>query len=278
MLVRNPCRGEYLILDKSLRHLINHLIYPVPEKGLGGLGIHLTPTLEGNILIGPSAEYIEDKEDTETTKNGIDWLINDAKTFLPGLPKDACIQSYAGIRSKLVGSGSDKPGDFIIEEDKDVKGFINLMGIESPGLSASPAIAKMVVDIIKESQDLKEKVDFKPRRLRRRFDALDTREKAELIQENPNHGHVICRCEKVTEQEIIDALQNPLGVRTISGIKYRSRATMGRCQGGFCKPRIIGIMKEKCKMDENEIMLRGTGSQLFIGKTKDLRRHDKKEG
>jgi glycerol-3-phosphate dehydrogenase len=272
-----PCRGEYLILDKSLNYLINHLIYPVPEKDSGGLGIHLTPTLDGNILIGPSAEYIEDKEDTRTTKNGIDWLISDAKSFLPNMPRDACIQSYAGIRCKLVGPESEKSGDFIIEEDKNVKGFINLMGIESPGLSASPAIAGMVVDLIQNSEDLKVKKDFKHRVFRKRFDTLVLEEKGKLIEGNPSHGHMICRCEKVTKQEIMEALENPLGIRTLSGIKYRSRAMMGRCQGGFCKPKIIKIIEEQYQMDEKDITLHGEGSNLFIGKTKDLRRHDKKE-
>ncbi len=272
-----PCRGEYLILDKNLSYLINHLIYPVPERGTGGLGIHLTPTLEGNILIGPSAGYLEEKDDTSTTKDGIDWLLKDAKSFLHDLLKDACIQSFAGVRCKLVGPDSEKPGDFVIEEDENIHGFIDLMGIESPGLSASPAIAEMVVGIINKSEELKVKDDFRPSKLKKRFDTLDLEEKTRLIEANPNHGHMLCRCEKVTKQEIMDALDNPLGVRTLAGIKYRSRAMMGRCQGGFCKPRIIKIMEEQCQMNVEDITLRGEGSHLFIGKTKDLRRHDKKE-
>lgn len=272
-----PCRGEYLILDKSLKHLINHLIYPPPQIGSGGLGIHLTPTLEGNILIGPSAEYIEEREDTRTTKAGMDRLLSDAASILKKLPKDAHIQSYAGIRCKLVPKNSKVTGDFVIEEDEKIKGFINLMGIESPGLSAAPAIAKMVVNIIQETEPLSLKRDFKNRRERKRFDKMSWEEKAKLIKKSPNQGHLICRCEKVTKQEIIDALENPLEVRTLSGIKYRSRATMGRCQGGFCKPRIIKIMEELYHPKVRDITLRGKDSFLFMGNTKDLRKHDKKE-
>lgn len=273
-----PCRGEYLILDKSLSHLISHMIYPIPEKGSGGLGIHLTPTSEGNILIGPSAEYIEDKEDSGTTQDRMNQLLKEAKDFLGQIPENAFIQSYAGIRSKLVGECADELGDFVIEEDDKVNGFINLMGIESPGLTASPAIARMVVNLIQEHEKLLPKKDFKTRIAKIRFDRLSLQEKAKLIEKNPNHGHVICRCEKVTEQEIIDALSNPLEVRTLSGIKYRCRATMGRCQGGFCKPKIIKIIKELYQPDLKEITQKGKGSFLFVGKTKDLRRHDKKEG
>lgn len=272
-----PCKGEYIVLDKSYAHLVNHLVYPPPENGSGGLGIHLTPTLEGNILIGPSAEYIDDKENTSTTRGKLDELLSGAGSFLRYMPKDACIQSYAGIRCKLVGEDTDKPGDFIIEEDETIPGFINLMGIESPGLSASPAIARMVVDLIKGSEELGLKKNFLPRKSKKRFHALDLKAKARLIQENPNHGHLICRCENVTEQEIMDALSNPLGARTLSSIKYRCRATMGRCQGGFCKPRIIKLMEELYHPDVEDITLLGKGSHLFIGRTKDLRRHEEKE-
>ncbi len=272
-----PSKGEYLILDKSFKHLINHMIYPPPENVSGGLGIHLTPTIEGNILIGPSAEYIEDKEDTSTTKNGMNKLLEGAKSFLGDALKNACIQSYAGIRCKLVDKDVKESGDFVVEEDQNIKCFINLMGIESPGLCSSPALAKMVVDLIGKNEKLKLKQDFKISKAKIRFDHLDIDSKEKLIRENPNHGHLICRCEKVTKQEIIDALSNPLEVRTLAGIKYRSRATMGRCQGGFCKPRIVKIMEELYKPNLEDITLRGEGSFLFVGKTKDLRRNDKKE-
>jgi glycerol-3-phosphate dehydrogenase len=151
------------------------------------------------------------------------------------------------------------------------------MGIESPGLSASPAIAQKVVDIIKSKETLKPKDEFKTRRAERRFDRLDLKGKSARIESNPKHGHVICRCENVTEQEINNALVNSLGVKTLAGIKYRSRATMGRCQGGFCRARIIQIMEECNQMDAQDITFRGGDSRLFIGRTKDLRKHDSKK-
>jgi glycerol-3-phosphate dehydrogenase len=272
-----PCRGEYLILDKSYKTLINHLVYPPPEYGSGGLGIHLTPTLEGNILIGPSARFIAKKEDRQTTKEAMDLLLQGALGFLKELPKDAIIQSYAGIRCKLVPQGCETLGDFIIEEDPNVERFINLMGIESPGLSAAPAIAKMVLEIIGKKEELNDKEKFVKRTHGPRFHKLDMKGKEKLVESHPQHGHLICRCENVTEREILDALDNPLGVKTLAGMKYRSRATMGRCQGGFCRARIVRILEENFGADVGDISFRGKGSELFIGRTKDLRKHDREE-
>jgi glycerol-3-phosphate dehydrogenase len=272
-----PCRGEYLILDKSYSNLINHLIYPPPQNGSGGLGIHLTPTLEGNILVGPSARYVEDKEDKKTTKETMEKLLIDASSFLKKLPSDSTIQSYAGVRCKLIPYGCETSGDFLIQEDPKVERFINLMGIESPGLSAAPAIAKMVIGMINKKEDLKDKDDFITRTYRPRFNKLDLESKEKLIKSHQRHGHLICRCENVTEKEIMETLDNPLGIKTLAGVKYRSRATMGRCQGGFCRARIVRIMEERYDLGVDEITFRGSGSELFIGRTKDLRKHDKKE-
>ena len=151
------------------------------------------------------------------------------------------------------------------------------MGIESPGLSAAPAIARFAVDIIKGKEELKPKESFKTRTYNPRFHKMDLDGKSRSIESNPKHGHLICRCENVTEQEIIEALKNPLGVNTLAGVKYRSRATMGRCQGGFCRARIIRIMEDEFGIGVNEITLKGKGSYLFVGRTKDLRNHDRKE-
>jgi glycerol-3-phosphate dehydrogenase len=151
------------------------------------------------------------------------------------------------------------------------------MGIESPGLSAAPAISKFVVDIIKSKEDLKLKEKFVTRVYHPRFNTLTLDEKGRLIDSNPNHGHLVCRCENVTEQEIIEALENPLGVKTLAAVKYRSRATMGRCQGGFCRARIVRILEEQFNVNLEDITFRGKNSHLFIGRTKDLRKHDSKE-
>jgi glycerol-3-phosphate dehydrogenase len=181
-----PCRGEYLVLDKSYSYLINHLIYPPPENGSGGLGVHLTPTTEGNILIGPTAKYIDEKDDIRTTKEAMDKLITGAESFLKQLPKDVYIQSYAGVRCKLTPQGCETSGDFVIEEDDKVEGFINLMGIESPGLSASPAIAQKVVEIIKRKENLKPKESIITRAYQPRFHRQNLEGKDILIESNPN--------------------------------------------------------------------------------------------
>ncbi|ODS38410.1 MAG: FAD/NAD(P)-binding oxidoreductase [Candidatus Altiarchaeales archaeon WOR_SM1_86-2] len=258
-----PCRGEYFIMDKDKGNLINSMIYPVPPKDPGGLGVHLTSTIDHNILIGPSAEFIDEKDNTKTTTEIMDQLYGEARELIPEISNKDFITAFSGIRARLKESD-----DFVIEESRKVPGFINLMGIESPGLTAAPAIAKKVVEMLKEDTRLKPNPTFNPKRkCTIRFDELPDKEKSKRIEENPDHGEIVCRCENVTKQEIIDALNNPLGVRTVKGIKYRARAGMGRCQGGFCLPRIVEIMRED-GIKTDEVMLKGKGSYLFVGKTK----------
>ena len=262
-----PCRGEYHILDKRLSGLVNHLVYPVPPKGSGGKGIHFTPTIEGNILIGPSSEYVKDKEDARTTSRVAKKLYNEAKALLPKLPHKDFIANYAGLRSKLLGPRTPGFTDFVIEESPLIKRFINLIGIESPGLTAAPAIARMVVGIIDKEEGLKSNPAFSPKRIGiKRFDECSVNEKKKLIAKNPDYGKVICRCENVSKAELIQAINNPLGVKTLGGLKYRARVMMGRCQGGYCLPRIIDILKEL--YPEEDITLKGKGSELFFGQTR----------
>ncbi len=267
-----PCRGEYHILDKSKSSLVNHLLYPVPPKDLGGLGVHLTPTIDGNIMLGPSAEYIHEA-DVSNTSDVMDLLLREACEILPGISRKDFIRSFAGVRPKLIPAGSDKPADFIIEEDPEVVNFINLIGIESPGLTGAPAIAEKVVGMIKKIRDLEVNHVFNPhRKAPVRFSELPDHEKSGLIGKNPDYGQIVCRCETVTKQEISDALNNPLKVRSVDGIKRRCRAGMGRCQGGFCLPKIVEVMEEAYHPEIGEIRLNCAGSELFVGKTKDLRR------
>jgi glycerol-3-phosphate dehydrogenase len=267
-------RGEYHILDKSASNLINCMIYPIPPKKSGYLGVHLTPTIEGNMLIGPSMEYVEE-DDASTTKGVLENLIKEAREILPCLPNDLYIQTFAGLRSKLVAKGENRVSDFIIEESKEVENFINLIGIESPGLTCAPSIANMVVEMIKGKVDLKLKKNFNPiRKGITRFDELSNEKKSKMIKKNSNYGHMVCRCEHVTKHEVIEALENPLGVKNINAVKYRCRATMGRCQGGFCKPKIVKIMEELYNPSIDEITQKGKGSHLFVGRTKDLRRNE----
>ncbi len=264
-----PCRGEYFILDKRTSQYLNMPVYPVPRPGIGGLGVHLTPTMEGNILIGPSAEYIKTKNDYSATKNVMDKLFKEAKELLPPLSMKHIIRSYTGIRSKIVGPKTGGFGDFIIEESKVVPGLINLIGIESPGLTSSAPISRMVRDIIANKEDLISKNDFiAERKGIVQFRELPMEQKQALIKECPEYGEIVCRCESITKKEILDAVNNPLGVTTLAGIKYRARAMMGRCQGGYCLTRIVDILKNEKGLNPEEITLRGKNSKLFTGQVK----------
>lgn len=268
-----PCRGEYLILDKKCNKLIKSMIYPVPPKVAGVLGVHLTPTMDGNILIGPSAEFINEREDLRTTKEKIRQLMEGAKKLLPTIPLDKIIYAFSAVRSKITPPEEKASRDFIIQED--LRNFINLIGIESPGLTASPAIAKMIVHMIKKRKYIPEKTDFNP--IRRRtipFREASRTEQSSLIKGDPTYGEMVCRCEHVSKREIIDALDNPFSSKTINAVKFRTRAGMGRCHGGFCLPKIVEILKEEYKLPSEDINLKNLGSPLFVGATKDLRENE----
>ncbi|HEY9060694.1 MAG TPA: NAD(P)/FAD-dependent oxidoreductase [Pseudobacteroides sp.] len=264
-----PCRGQYYILDKRTSKYLSMPVYPVPRPGIGGLGVHLTPTIEGNILIGPSAEYIKTKCDYGVTKDVMNQLFKEAKELLPPISIRDTIRNYSGIRSKLVGPKVGGFGDFVIEESIIVPGLIQLIGIESPGLTSSIPISGMVRDIIGSKEDLIPKPEFiSERRGIVEFRQLDAAEKDRLVRECPEYGEIVCRCEHITKKEIMDAIENPLGVKTLAGIKYRARAMMGRCQGGYCLTRIVEILTREYGVPVEEIMLRGNESKLFTGRVK----------
>ena len=258
-----PCRGEYHVLDKNCSNLVSMLIYPVPPLESGGLGVHLTPTVHGNLMLGPSAEYISDKDDFSTSREIMEELIKEAKEMVPKIEKASVIRSFAGIRPKLVPKGKAF-ADFVIKEEEKVEKFINLVGIESPGLTAAPAIAKMVVELIKEKRELKRKKVFKARRKRpRRFYELNDAERKKLVNKDKRYAEIICRCELVTRKEIIDAWKNPLGARSLNSIKLRTRAGMGRCQGSFCLPRILEVLEEEFGFEALNLTLSCDDSRLF---------------
>ncbi len=263
-----PCRGEYHILDKRVGGLLNTLVYPVPPKDSGGLGVHLTPTVDSNIMLGPSADYINEVCDVCNTPDVMEQLYTEASKMLPSINRGDFIRSFSGIRPKLVAEGSGEAGDFVVREE--YEGFINLVGIESPGLTAAPAIAERVMEIIGGREDLKPRKDFNPiRKGPVRFSNLSFEEKASLIDADPGYGEIVCRCETVTKKEVIDALNNPLGARSMNSVKVRCRASMGRCQGGFCWPKIVELMEDA---EVRDIKLSCSGSEMFVGRTKDLRR------
>lgn len=266
-----PCRGEYLLLDKNCRGLINGMVYPVPPKIAGVLGVHLTPTVDGNLLIGPSEEFISEREDTSTTREKMLQLMSEAEELLPSIPFTSIINTFSGIRSKITPPEEKEARDFIIQED--LEGFINLIGMESPGLTASPAIAKLVVQMIMEKREMKAKKSFNPlRKSPVLFNGLQREKQSSYVKEDPAYGEIVCRCEHVTKGEILTALNNPFGVRTIAAVKYRTRAGMGRCNGGFCLPRIIEILEKEYRTPTKKMLLKNKDSPLFVGRTKDLRR------
>jgi glycerol-3-phosphate dehydrogenase len=265
-----PCRGEYLVLDKRLKGRLEVLVYPAPGHAGAGLGIHLTNTVDGNILIGPSSEYINDRDDYASTAAVIEQLKKEGHELMTGLSISDFIRSFSGIRPKQTSPAEGGFKDFVIESRNDVPGFINLVGIESPGLTSAPAIALMVRDMVAEKLPLEKKDHFTTERPGRvgMFSELSPEEKADLVAQDPDYGEIVCRCEQITKREILDAIQNPLGNKTIAGIKYRARAMMGRCQGGFCLPRIVEILEKEFGYKPEDYILNRPGSELFSGKVR----------
>jgi glycerol-3-phosphate dehydrogenase len=264
-----PYRGEYLITDKDPGFRLGMPLYPVPPKDDPGLGIHITPTMEGNVLLGPSAEHVDAKTDTASTRPLMDQLKDEAGRLMPELRNAPFIHSYSGVRPKLVGpEGREKFCDFVIEESAVRPGWISLLGIESPGLTSAPAIAEMVAGMIGQNSDLEPRAGFDPGLpASPRFAALGDGERAARVAVNSDWGEMVCRCEHVTRAEVAAALRNSFGARTMDAVKRRTRCGMGRCQGGFCTPRIVEILQEE-GVPLDRITKRGGGSRLFYGRIK----------
>lgn len=263
----HPCRGEYFILDKRAGDFLKLPVYPVPNPKSGGLGIHLTPSVDGNVFVGPSNEYIDSCDDYSATAEVMDMLIKDGSRIFPHLKREYFIRNFSGIRPKLAEKSTGGYHDFVIEHRKDIAPrAINLVGIESPGMTSSVPIAEYVAELIKNEEKLIPNPEFSPsRRAIPSFRDKSPAEQARLISENPDYGEIICRCETITKAEVLQAIRNPLGADTLTGIKYRCRAMMGRCQGGYCQTRIAElIMQEKEKKPE-DILYKQKGSYLFSG-------------
>lgn len=258
-----PRKGQYYLLDKSAGNLVNSVIFQCPTKM--GKGVLITPTVHGNVLVGPDSEDIENKEDLETTMDRMSFIRTSATKACNNIPFNQVITSFAGLRAEPTG------GDFIIEESKDAKGFINVAGIKSPGLSASPAIAEYVTEIIEGIEGkLNKKNDFNPiRREVIRFEELSNEEKAEMIKKDPRYGRIICRCENITEGEIVDVIHRKAGATTVDGVKRRIRPGMGRCQGGFCGPRVMEIIARELGINISEVVKSEKNSEIITSETKD---------
>lgn len=260
-----PCRGEYFITDRKLGEMLPLPAYPVPNYRTGGLGIHMTPTLDGNIMIGPSNEYIDGREDYACTRVTMDMLLVEGEKILPRFKPGDFIRNFSGIRPKLVPKAVGGYHDFVIERRADVAPHaVNLVGIESPGLTSAVPISKEIVRLMQEAEDLVLRKDFNP--IRRRFETFRDKSperQAELIRENPDYGEVICRCETITRAEILAAIRAVPGARTMTGIKYRVRTMMGRCQGGYCMPRVAEILREELGIGPEELTFSRRGSWMF---------------
>ncbi|MGE9976092.1 NAD(P)/FAD-dependent oxidoreductase [Coprococcus catus] len=245
-----PRRGEYCLLDKNAGNLVERTIFQIPTPK--GKGVLVTPTVHGNLLIGPTAADITDKEGTETTSDGLEEVMKKCTKSVKNIPKRQIITSFAGLRAH------EDDGDFIIQEVKDAKGFIDVAGIESPGLSSVPAIGVYVRDIMAGLTELCEKKEICEHRKRiTRISELSREEQNGLIQENPAYGQIVCRCEGVTMGEILDAIHRPLGATTLDGIKRRTRAGMGRCQAGFCTPKNMELLAEELHLELKDIRKTG---------------------
>ena len=265
-----PCRGEYFILDKHVGQFLQIPAYPVPNPKEGGLGIHLTPTIDGNVMIGPSADYIDERDDYSATRKVMDVLLAGGRKIFPHIENGCWIRNFTGIRPKLVDKTKGGYADFVMEIRPEVPCFVNLVGMESPGLTSSTPIAKEVIRMLSEYMDFKENQNFNPCRTRKtRFWELPVEEKKKLIDSDSAYGEVICRCENITRAEILAAIHNPLGVHTVSGVKVRCRAMMGRCQGGYCQPQIIELMEQELGMKRADIRYNRRNAYMFTGKVRE---------
>ena len=257
-----PRRGEYVLLDKECGSLVKNTIFRTPGKM--GKGILVSPTVDGNLITGPTGVDIEDKLDKSTTAEGLAFVMQQSNENTTGIPFGKSITSFCGLRA--VGS----VGDFIINNP--LPRFVNVAGIESPGLSSAPAIAEMVVELLdKAGLALEKKADFNPiREATHAFREGTIEEKNEMIKKDPTYGHIICRCEGVSEGEILAAIRQNPRPRDLDGVKRRTRAQMGRCQGGFCSPYIVELLAQEMNIPYEEVTKCGGKSLINVQKTKEV--------
>jgi glycerol-3-phosphate dehydrogenase len=258
-----PRKGSYLIFDPS-KITLNNVIFPVPSGK--GKGILASTTTHGNVLIGPNNEECSGKDDAATSKEGLDEVFKGAKKLVPSLDLKNVIAQYTGIRAT---DGEKK--DFIIETPREVQGLVNLCGIDSPGFASAPAIAMEVIELLKEAgEKLNEKTGWNPvRKPFPHFHRLSLEEKAALVKSNPAYGRIVCRCEEITEGEVLDAIHSPVPARSYDGIKRRTWLGTGRCQGAFDYPRVIQLLAKELGIPETEVTKKGKGSELVFRRTKD---------
>lgn len=257
----NSRRGEYFLLDKYAGGSVDHVIFQCPTDM--GKGVLIAPTAHENIIVGPNAEDVDDPEAIETTQKGLDEVWRSAIKSIPALPKEQVITTFSGMRAE------PSTGDFIIQDYPEALGFIDVAGIKSPGLSAAPAIGEYVLNLVKKHIEFKTKDNYMSgRRKIIRFQPLSHEEKAALVKEDPLYGRIICRCEGVTEAEIVDCIHRNAGAHTLDAVKRRTRSGGGRCQGGFCGPRIIDILSRELNIPKESICKDSSASHIICGETK----------
>ncbi len=257
-----PRKGEYILFDRNAMHL-NKILFPTPTKV--SKGILVCPTVSGNTFVGPNALNITDKKDIATTEAGLKEILEGGSKLVPKMPVRASIRNFAGLRAI--------PGtyDFIIDST-DVYGFINVVGILSPGLTSCYAIAERVVEFLELlGANTKIKEDYNPIRPKpERFKDFTMEELDRKIKKDPAWGRIICRCETIPEKEILNAIHAPVGATTVDGVKFRCRPGMGRCQAGFCRPRVIEILSRELNIPYEEVMKRGEDTNFLVAKTKEI--------
>ena len=253
-----PRKGEYYLLDHTKPLAFSMTLFQTPTKM--GKGVLVSPTVHGNLLLGPSAIDVEDGTAVETTAEALKLVADAARKTWPGESLRGVITTFAGIRAH------EANGDFVIGAVEGAPGAYETVGIESPGLTSAPAIAEMLVEQIARENNLSEKAEWKPTPKREKpFYAMTLEERVAIVQKDPSYGTLVCRCEEVTEAEIRAAIRRPVGARTIDAVKRRTRAGMGRCQGGFCSPRVLEILSEELGIDPTEVTKCGGESRLLVG-------------
>lgn len=256
-----PRRGEYYILGKLTEPIVNHIIYPVPSSK--GKGVLVVPTIHGNVLLGPNSEPILDKDDVSTT-NALDEVKKNVVKTVKDIPFQKMIRTFSGLRA------TGNKGDFVIEEDEHNENFIHVSCIESPGLTSAPAIAQYVKEtFVAKKFKMVKKEHYQKRRPDIVMAHLSSEEKNQLIQQDSRFGRIICRCEKISEGEIIDVIHRHAGATTIDGVKKRCRPGMGGCQGGFCSPEVLAILARELGVDKQDIEYKGKHTEILPAKAKE---------
>lgn len=256
-----PSRGQYYLLDKSEGGTVSRVIFQTPTKL--GKGVLVSPTVHGNLIVGPDAVFTGEKDNVSVTAQGLENIAKMAKMSVPALNLRASIRNFAGVRAETDSI------DFVIGESAACRGFFNLAGMRSPGLSSAPAAGAYMARLIEESGiTLVPKTELAPVRKKVRFARLSDIERAELVRRDPLYGTIVCRCETVTEGEIRDALLSPIPPVSVDGVKRRCGAGMGRCQGGFCSPKVVKILAEHYKVPMSAVFQDDDGSYILAGETK----------